>query len=148
MFVPMFPAFSAGFSAGSGGDPADAMAAIGPMILLGGLIGLGFFIDLGCLPGTPGPNRYGDPPGAPSAATPVALDGAAPGPDGAGAGGTRLQGAEAALARAIEERRKPTSSAPSSYADLRGGGAAPAPKRPPQLASAGQAPAGFGRRGL
>lgn len=148
MFVPMFPAFSSGFAAGSGGDPAAASAALLPMLGLGALIGLGFFIDLGCLPGTPGPNKYGDPPGAGMGTAVSPVQGGAPDDRDAPAAPSRLQGAEEALARAIEERRK--SNVPISHPDRRGATVQPSPRAAPAMArpAPAAAPAGFGRRGL
>lgn len=49
----------------SGGDAfmTGAAGSIGMWVLLLNLINLFMFVDLGCMPGKPGPNKYGDPPG-------------------------------------------------------------------------------------
>jgi uncharacterized membrane protein YhaH (DUF805 family) len=56
----------------SGAPPATIGASIQPYVTMLWIINLAFFIDLGCLPGKEGPNRYGNPPGsAPSAPAPA-----------------------------------------------------------------------------
>jgi hypothetical protein len=98
------------------------------------LICLAFFIDLGCLPGVEGTNKYGPPPGSPGPAEPAR-------PSGAVDATSSLFGAQSAMDRAIADARKPQ----------------PAAQRPapaPQAAFAAAtvrarvqpAPAGFGRR--
>lgn len=84
-----------------------------------GLINLWFLIELGMLGSAEGPNKYGDPPGAPRIPRPQHPDEPS----------TALRGAEEALARAIaQQAQTPTARA------------TPAPLAAPQ------APASFGRR--
>lgn len=96
------------------------------------LIGLGFFIDLGCMPGADGPNKYGPPPGS---SGPLVEP---PRPSGAVDAASSLFGAQSAMDRAIADARNPRAATPAPAA------AAPSPAyaRPP----AQPAPAGFGRR--
>ncbi|MEZ6023992.1 MAG: hypothetical protein R3C16_11390 [Hyphomonadaceae bacterium] len=68
----------------TGASVAQMNAAVGPYVLVLWAINLFFFINLGCLGGTNGPNKYGDPPGS---------------------GG-------AALVRAAHRRRKPAAASP------------------------------------
>jgi len=113
---------------------ADQLAAaIQPYLLLGMVINLGFFINLGCLPGTNGSNKYGDPPKggsrSPSPSGPV---------DNASAASALFGGAQSALDRAIE-------------AQARGAQQAQSQPRPVMArASLGPTPApaggGFGKR--
>jgi uncharacterized membrane protein YhaH (DUF805 family) len=110
---------------------SDALPYFGLLMLTS----LAFFIDLGCLPGVEGTNKYGPPPGTP----PASLDPSRP--SGAVEATSSLFGAQSAMDRAIADARKPQ----------------PAPQRPapaPQAAFAAAtvrapvqpAPAGFGRR--
>ncbi|HVV32390.1 MAG TPA: DUF805 domain-containing protein [Vitreimonas sp.] len=54
----------------------QAVADIGPYSFILWAIGLWFFIDLGCLAGTDGANKFGDPPGAPGSNAPQPIPGA------------------------------------------------------------------------
>jgi uncharacterized membrane protein YhaH (DUF805 family) len=108
------------------------------------LINIAFFIDLGCLPGKEGPNKYGDPPrggfgmGQPSAPSAPAVPGrAAPAP----ASRASLGSAEEAMQRAIAEQAKAKAAAPQPARAPAPGPAAPRPA----MATAG-APTGFGRK--
>jgi uncharacterized membrane protein YhaH (DUF805 family) len=101
------------------------------------VISLAFFIDLGCLEGVEGSNKYGPPPGAPSPIEPSR-------PSGAVEATSSLFGAQSAMDRAIAERQaqpRPVQRA-----------SAPATAAAPTLATALRpspvqaAPAGFGRR--
>jgi uncharacterized membrane protein YhaH (DUF805 family) len=98
------------------------------------LINFGLFINLGCLPGTNGPNKYGDPPGSPST-------GGAPSPQApranAASAAFLLGGADKAMEQAIAERARAAATAPAP--------ATPAPSFRPAAAAA-VAPARFGRR--
>ena len=98
------------------------------------VMGLAFFIDLGCLPGVEGPNKYGPPPGTP----PASLDPSRP--SGAVAASSSLFGAQSAMDRAIAESRSPQ----SAVARPAMAAAAPAPAYAPPATQ--PAPAGFGRR--
>ena len=126
-------------AAASGAELAQMWSMLLPALLVCGLIGLAMFIDLALMPGQDETNQFGPPPGgglmagmgAGAGAGPVDWEGTAR-PAARG-----LEGAEAALARAIAERKAGTA-AP-----------APTPARP-RFAPPGAAPApsGFGRRGL
>ena len=95
------------------------------------VICLGFFINLGCLPGTDGPNKYGDPSGSPPSARTDPTPSGRPQAQAA----ISLGGVEAAMERAIAEKSRvapaPAKTARPAMA------AAPAPTG---------APASFGRR--
>jgi uncharacterized membrane protein YhaH (DUF805 family) len=97
------------------------------------LINFGLFINLGCLAGTNGPNKYGDPPGSSYAG------GGAPSPQApranAASAAFLLGGADKAMEQAIAERARAATAAPAPVA------ATPAPTFRPAAA-----PAGFGRR--
>jgi uncharacterized membrane protein YhaH (DUF805 family) len=115
----------------AGQDPGQIYAAANPYVLALWAINLGFFINLGCLGGTDGPNKYGDPPGSPPS---TRLD---PSPIGRpqAQAASSLGSAEAAMQRAIAEKAR----------------AAPAPAKTarPAVAAApatAGAPASFGRR--
>ncbi|MFZ2028953.1 MAG: DUF805 domain-containing protein [Vitreimonas sp.] len=98
------------------------------------VMGLAFFIDLGCLPSVEGTNKYGPPPGTPGPSEPSR-------PSGTVDTASALFGAQSAMDRAIAEARKPQpSAAPPMPAPQPAFAAAPAraPVQPP--------PAGFGRR--
>lgn len=95
------------------------------------IISLGFFINLGCLAGTDGPNKYGDPPSGG-----LTSPGAAPQAPGhksaASAGASFLGSAERAMDRAIAEAARPQ-----------------APRTPMPQAAVARAPVatpGFGRK--
>jgi uncharacterized membrane protein YhaH (DUF805 family) len=129
-------------AAASGASFGSMIGMVLPVICLFGLIGVFMFIDLALMPGQDGPNRFGPPPGGgltaglgPSPSSgPIDWDGAGPRP-----ANRSLESAEAALARAIAERRSGASQpAP-----------APAPAQPRFVPpGAAPAPSGFGRRGL
>lgn len=140
-FLPGIGMLATGLGSGfAGGAAPDVMGSL-PFLGLALAIGAYFFIDLGCLQGTPQVNRYGPPPGGgASMAASVGDEGGRGSIDWDAAGDTvqtRLQSAEAAMATAIEERRK--GQVPIAHADRRASA--------PSLAPAA-APSGFGRRGL
>ena len=116
--------------------PADQVAASAqPFAIALWFINLAFFIDLGCLPGVNGPNKYGDPPGAPRSPRPTAPRPAQP----AGAHGAHsLLAAQSAIDRAIaEQASRASASAPTP---------ALAPARAPQPRPAAPTRPSFGRR--
>lgn len=98
------------------------------------LTGLAFFIDLGCLAGVEGTNKYGPPPGTP----PASLDPSRP--SGAVDATSSLFGAQSAMDRAIADAHKPqaTPQRPASAPLPAFAAAVRAPVQP--------APTGFGRR--
>lgn len=116
----------------SGGDAAHAAASMQPWPMILFLIQIWFFIELGCLPGTPGPNKYGDQPGgggvagrpayAPAASGKAAALDTIPGMK------TALSGVESAMDRAIAERAKDLAErpAPAPRTTAAGGGLRPA----------------------
>jgi uncharacterized membrane protein YhaH (DUF805 family) len=120
-----------------GGVATDAPAeAVVPNILpwlgIGMLINLWLFVDLGCLAGTDGPNKFDDnsPPPAPRQSK-----------DG-GASVAAMLGAQSAMDRAIEAQGRPTAASPTPPQT-------PAPNMRPAMASAGPMPApsgSFGKR--
>ena len=142
MFLPGLVMFVVGFGAAlSGGVPPDPMSML-PVMGLALAVGAFFFVDLGLLPGKPEVNQYGPPSGGGGTLTvPVGESDGGRSIDwdasGEGVQQTRLQSAEAAMAAAIEERRKVQT--PIAHADRRAG----APSLTPAAA-----PGGFGRRGL
>jgi uncharacterized membrane protein YhaH (DUF805 family) len=110
VFLPFLPAFmlmSSVFGAvASGGDPMQVAASTQPWSAILWLIQLWYFVELGCMPGKEGPNKYGNPPGNGSAApvpgTPSkSADMPIPGMKSA------LVGAETAMERAIAARSQP-----------------------------------------
>lgn len=96
------------------------------------LVSLAFFVDLGCLSGVDGPNKYGPPPGAPR--PPMEPSG----PSGVVDAASSLFGAQAAMDRAIQERGQAAQPQPTAFA--------PAPALAPAGAAPRTAPASFGRR--
>lgn len=142
--LPMLPAgmsMSAVMGSIATGAAPDAFAVSGP-VLLSWAINLWFFVELGCLPGKPEANKYGDPPGAPRSNAPSnspAPRAAAPSMPGfskslaAAPAANSLGAAEQAIARAIAQQ----------------GAAAPAPVARAANANtpaSPSTPAGFGRR--
>ncbi|MDX2276119.1 MAG: DUF805 domain-containing protein [Hyphomonadaceae bacterium] len=123
-------------SAFSGHSGPEALANLGLPVLLFVLVSVAFFIDLGCLPGKPGPNKFGDPPGSVAPSTQFNPKGGAPTPS------TSLDGAASALERAIAQRESPSPAA-ASVAPRPAVAARPA--FAPNLARPA-APTSFGRR--
>jgi len=126
------------FSAIGEGWPIERfVASLGMPFLAFMVICVGFFINLGCLPGTEGPNKYGDPPGSPRSPGADPFKSPRPSVPGMASPPSASLGSslEAAMERAIAERaRQPA--------------AANKPARP-AVATAAAAPAssgGFGRR--
>jgi uncharacterized membrane protein YhaH (DUF805 family) len=78
--------------------PLDLAASLQPYSALLSLINLAFFVDLGCLPGKRGPNRFGDPPGLTGISTPQQ------GPLVLDAPTEAAAGMQAAMERAIAQR--------------------------------------------
>lgn len=116
---------------GEGWPIERLFASMGMPTLAFLVICLGFFINLGCLPGTDGPNKYGDPPGSPPSAR------TDPSPNGRphAQAAFSLGSAEAAMERAIAEKARV---APGPVKTAR-----PAVAATPVTAGA---PASFGRR--
>jgi uncharacterized membrane protein YhaH (DUF805 family) len=107
VFLPVLPSFmmvSSVFGAIAGGaHPAAIAAAAQPWGTILWIIQLGFLIDLGFLPGKPGPNKYGDPPGGTSTRAPGSPATPAKGAAQPIPRMSMLAGAESAMERAIAE---------------------------------------------
>jgi uncharacterized membrane protein YhaH (DUF805 family) len=126
--LPMMGLMSSAVGGALGGQTAGQFAAsIQPYVLVLWAINLFFFVNLGCLAGTDGPNKYGDPPGSPRSPSSDPQPSRQP-----AQAAFSLGSAEAAIERAIAER--------SRIAPVRSARPAAAP------AGAAAAPASFGRR--
>jgi uncharacterized membrane protein YhaH (DUF805 family) len=116
-------------------------ASVQPYATVLWLINLAFFIDLGCLGSVDGPNRYGDPPGAPRGSAPPA-----PQPERAASAAaiaaTSMSSAQSAMDRAIAERAKTQAKPPLQPAAQ----PKPPPPRPAPALGAATAGVSFGRR--
>lgn len=132
--LPLLPAFGivtaiAG-GAASGQSPAQVFAAVQPYVLALWAINFFFFINLGCLAGADGPNKYGPPNGGPrSPSFDPAPQPRAPAPISFG-------GVEAAMERAIAEQacqphvREPATLRPQPALAASTGGGASFGRRP------------------
>jgi uncharacterized membrane protein YhaH (DUF805 family) len=102
----------------SGADMASLASAGQPWATILWIIQLWFFVELGCMPGKQGPNKYGNPPG--NGSTAPAAPGApmAPAKVAVAIPGMKpsLTGAESAMDRAIAERAKAQPPAPAPAA--------------------------------
>ena len=150
--IPGFGVGSAVFSAIlANQSPMELGASVQPYVMLGWLINFAFFINLGCMTGTDGPNKYGDPPrwwgegrgGNPAPRAPSSQSAAAmPG----FLSGSSMSGAASAIDRAIAEGPRAFEPAPVAAAPAPATARAPAAPAP---ASFGRAPAsggGFGKK--
>jgi uncharacterized membrane protein YhaH (DUF805 family) len=145
--LPLLPGFmitSTIFAGLAGGQtPEQAVSSIGVWMLIMQAINIFMFVDLGCMPGKEGANKYGPPPGSGSpGASPSG--GPFPGqskPSKAPAAipGMGLAGAESAIERAIAAREKHAQS-PAQQAPVRA--MSPAQAAPMRPATAGS----FGRK--
>lgn len=117
----------------SGQDAGQVARAIGGWMMLLWAIQFALFIDLGCLPGKDGPNKYGDPPGSAAPSAPRAPSASAP-PVTA-----PLFGAQSAMDRAIAEEARKQQQPPVEQPR-------PAPQRAYATAATGGATPSFGRR--
>jgi uncharacterized membrane protein YhaH (DUF805 family) len=132
--LPMFGLMSTVISSALAGHmPAQLFAAAQPYVLALWAINFFFFINLGCLAGTDGPNKYGDPPGSP----PTTRSDPSPRGRPQAQAAFSLGSAEAAIERAIAEKAR-VAPAPAKAAR-------PAVAAAPAAATTG-APASFGRR--
>ncbi len=122
--------------------PERLFSSMGMPFLALIVISIGLFVNLGCLGGTDGPNKFGHPPGngggsplvtAPSA-SPLAASGSTAG--SAASAASSLFGAQSAIDRAVAEQARAAAMKPAPVAA--------APVRA-AMATAG-APAGFGRK--
>jgi uncharacterized membrane protein YhaH (DUF805 family) len=127
VFLPMpfsFMMMTGVFGAiASGADPAQMAFAAQPWSTILMLIQLWFFVELGCLPSKPGPNKFGDQPGGGSAPTGNAPSFAAAANSAPKKAGPVIPGmvstlgsAESAMDRAIAERAKQQAQTPAPAA--------------------------------
>lgn len=132
-FLPALMIFTTVIGGVATNAPAEAVVPnILPWLGIGMLINLWLFVDLGCLAGTDGPNKFDDNSPPPAARNNESGGGASV--------AAMLGGAQSAMDRAIEAQGKPAVAAPASR---------PAPALRPALASAGPMPApsgSFGKR--
>ncbi len=120
-FAPILPAMMIAVSIvghALEGAPFGAMiAGVMPWVFLLMAISLYFFIELGCLAGNPGPNKYGDPPGSgsgsrmPAPQAPSAPTGNAP-----ATAMSSLFSAQSAMDRAIAEHQTQPAPRPAAAA--------------------------------
>ncbi len=153
VFLPMpfsFMMMTSVFGAiASGADPVQVGLSAQPWSTILMVIQIWFFVELGCLPSKPGPNKFGDQPGggtAPSGSTPSFKPSAAnakkSGPAIPGMAST-LGSAESAMERAIAERAKQAQKAAVQPAQR----AAPRPQTTPAMGQMRPAtPGSFGRK--
>lgn len=126
------------FEGAANNQPLEQVVqSVGNYMLLLWAINIGFFIDLGCLPSQEGPNKYGDPPGAPRTSAPTSPSRAPSGKGEPAPAANSLLGAQSAIDRAIAERARQPQTQPAKAA---------APVRAPAPAGAAAATPGFGRR--
>jgi uncharacterized membrane protein YhaH (DUF805 family) len=116
-------------SAATAADPYAGAGMLAPLSGLGGLVNLWLFVELGCLPGTDGPNKYDGAGGTPSRAKP-AVPAETP---------FALDGAQAAMDRAIADRENAKPSHPP-------GARIASAVAQPSFAGAGPSQSSFGRR--
>lgn len=145
VFLPMpfsFMMMTGVFGAiANGADPVQVAMSAQPWSSILMLIQIWFFVELGCLPSKPGPNKFGDPPGGAPGSAPSFAPAANSAPRKAAPAipgmTSTLGSAESAMDRAIAERAKQQAQPP-----------APAP-RAPAMAASGLRPApsgSFGRK--
>lgn len=150
VFLPMpfsFMMMTGVFGAiASGADPVQVGMSAQPWSTILMLIQIWFFVELGCLPSKPGPNKFGDQPGGGSAPAgsillpaPVAAPKkAAPAIPGMA---STLGGAEGAMERAIAEQARQAQKAAQPAQR-----AAPLPQMTPAGGLRPAAPGSFGRK--
>jgi uncharacterized membrane protein YhaH (DUF805 family) len=120
----------------SNATPQAVAESLQPFVLAGWAVNLWFFIDLGCLPGVEGPNKYGNPPGSPPSPT-QHHTGPAP--------ASTLGGAEAAMQRALAESKRAPQFTPTQAIKPQPAPQATKPAAAPGFGQAAPAPS-FGRR--
>lgn len=97
--------------------PERLLSSMGMPILALLLISFGLFINLGCLPGTDGQNKFGNPPGSgggPLMSTPTAP--AASGSSSTPRAASSLFGAQSAMDRAVAEHARTAAVRPALMA--------------------------------
>lgn len=109
----------------AGQPPMQLAASIQIYLLMLWAVNLFFFIDLGCLPGKEGPNKYGDPPGAGSGYTPAPQTPMAPSDAAPTTAMSSLFGAQTAMERAIAEQTRPQAAPRPAMASAAPAGGAP-----------------------
>lgn len=134
--VPIVMMASTVIGGAMSGQPFGHVAASGMgWLLLLWAIQFAFFIDLGCLAGKDGPNRYGDPPGSGSLPPSAPIAPPAPGQSVTAS----LFGAQKAMDRAIAEQARKQQQQPVEQPR-------PAPQSAYAAAGAPGATPSFGRR--
>jgi uncharacterized membrane protein YhaH (DUF805 family) len=98
------------------------------------VISIGFFINLGCLSGTSGPNKYDNPTGSGGGPMTFTRTGA---PSAGSAGASSLVGAQSAIDRAVADRARAAAAPRVAHA---------AAAAPAMAAARAAAPGGFGRK--
>ena len=113
--LPLLPGFmitSTIFASLAGGQtPEQAVASVGMWMLIAQAINIFMFVDLGCMPGKDGANKYGPPPGGGFSGGGSPAGGPIPGQStpsktAAPVPGMGLASAESAIERAIAARAK------------------------------------------
>jgi uncharacterized membrane protein YhaH (DUF805 family) len=138
-FIPMvFMAMAAFEIVARGGSPYELAWSVQPYSLIGMLINLYVFVELGCLGSVEGENKFGPPAG-------TAPRGPDPRPSGAVDAASTLFGAQSAMDRAIADARTPQQAQPQSRPSV---APTPAPAFAAATARAPMQPAtpSFGRR--
>jgi len=111
VLLPLVPALFMGLaigeSIGRGGSPLELVASVQPYIVISWLINLYIFVELGCLPGVEGANKFGPPPGMTRGAIEPAQS------SGAVDAASALFGAQSAMDRAIADRARQTQDEPA-----------------------------------
>lgn len=152
--VQIFHGLRAGSFIGGETMLMAALASAGMWLMILVLVYLFMLVDLGCMPGVVGSNKYGNPPGGGFTGGGAPLSGGAPIPGTPtpsraqpmmpGMGGTTLTGAESAIEKAIAARSKQQAVAANAPVSAPRPAAAPASQAAPALRSA--AAGSFGRK--
>jgi len=128
---------------GEGWPPERLFGSMGLPLLALLVISIGFFVNLGCLAGTDGPNKYGNPPGSGGAFTPSMPTAPSGKANSSAAAASSLFGAQSAIDRAVAEHARAQASPPAAPRPA----SAPAGMRAPLQPAPVAAPGGsFGRR--
>lgn len=139
--LPMLPAMmittTIVTSLAGGQTPEQAIASVGMWMLITQAVNIFMLVDLGCMPGKEGANKYGPPPGGSSGSPSGGPIPNAPSKTGKPIPGMGMTSAESAIERAIAAREKQTQ-APAQ--PVRATSSAPAAPTRPAVAGS------FGRR--
>lgn len=148
--LPMLPAMmittTIVTSLAGGQTPDQAVASVGMWVLITQAVNIFMFVDLGCMPGKEGANKYGPPPGdgfgggAPSSSGPIPGQ-TTPVKTSTPIPGMGMTSAESAIERAIAAREK-HAQAPVAQTPARSFATAPSTQTAMRPAAAGS----FGRK--